>query len=136
MRKTIFCTMLAFIIATSLVAQNDGERRKSNAQNEKTRFEQMQEEIRIEKAEYFSRELRLTSEEAKNFWPIYNRYTEEEKAIRDKYRVKGTSEKDFPVRPDFLKMSAQEAKQALDNHMKEEREINSLNENYSTEFQK
>lgn len=136
MKKIIFCAICALLCATSLIAQSREVAKKDKAKNDKTRFEQLQEEIRVEKIAYFSHELELSAQEAQKFWPIYDEYSEQERAIRDKYMIKDTTEDGFPVRPEFLKMSNAEAQQALTNHLNEEKEVLALQSQYSKELQK
>lgn len=138
MKQIIFSTILALLCATSLLAQK-GETKghlKAANKNDKNRFEQLQEELKVEKVAYFSHELELSVEEAQKFWPIYNKYAQAEKAIRDKYIINDTTSDGFPVRPEFLKMSDKDAQKALADHLKEQEEINNLQKQYSTELQK
>lgn len=46
------------------------------------------------KIAYLTKKLDLSPEEAQRFWPIYNKYTEEVRGIRQEQRQKNTSELD------------------------------------------
>lgn len=68
------------------------------------RFEENRERIEAQKVAYLTRELNLTPEEAQQFWPVYNEFSEKREAIiktnRDQMRrlkemdISGISEKE------------------------------------------
>jgi hypothetical protein len=52
------------------------------AQPSTKRFEERKEKIEALKVAFITRELNLTSEEAKQFWPVYNNFEEEMRSLR------------------------------------------------------
>jgi len=143
MKRTIIIALVSLITMPTLFAQG-GFRpdfkpdRMGDERCEKgDRMEMFKEKIRVEKVAFITSELDLNYEEAQKFWPIYNQYDKELMAIRDKNRPKDTIfHNGFPKRPDFLKMSEEEAQTILRNHIQTERDVISLQEKYSKEFLK
>lgn len=55
--------------------------------------EKMKERIRAQKVAFITDKLDLTSEEAQNFWPIYNEIEEKKEALRKKSTLKRKAKK-------------------------------------------
>lgn len=75
MKMKVFFILAIIGASTSLLAQPKGNKR-----------DEIREKIHAEKVAFIATELALTPEEAKTFWPIYNKYEAELDAIRDKRR--------------------------------------------------
>lgn len=83
--KKIFFLILALTVCTLGFAQ-DNQDAKKNRPEGKERFEQMMSEIQSRKIAFFTKQLKLTSEEAKVFWPVYYKCDDEKTAARKETR--------------------------------------------------
>ncbi len=83
--KKIFFLILAMAFCSLGFAQ-DNQNGRSNKQDRKEKFEQMMAEIQSRKIAFFTKQLKLTSEEAKVFWPVYYKCDEERNAARKEIR--------------------------------------------------
>jgi len=92
MKKYILILLLS-VIAIGSHAQD----RNSDDIDRKRKHKNERKESRIEakKIGFITEELDLTTEEAQNFWPIYNEFHKKIRSIKDEKRQKGRSEKDF-----------------------------------------
>ena len=70
MKPIFYLTMFAFLFATGSYAQADLESR-----------------IQQERVAFFNRELQLTDSEAEQFWPLYDQYRADEKALKKSYNL-------------------------------------------------
>lgn len=142
MKRIIIIMLVSLMTIPAMFAQEDRPDFKPDERNDDRprngdRMEMLHEKLRGEKVAFITEELELTYEEAQNFWPIYNKYDNELRTIRDKNMPKDTTyRKGFPTRPDFLKMSEEEAQTILKNHIQTERDVISLQEKYSKELHK
>lgn len=143
MKRTIIIALVSLITMPALFAQGGfrpdfkPERMGDERCEKGDRMEKFKEKIKVEKVAFITSELELTYEEAQKFWPIYNQYDNELMSLRDKNRPKDTIlNNGFPKRPDFLKMSEEEAQTILRNHIETEKDVISLQEKYSKEFLK
>ncbi len=86
MKKFLFL-ILTIMVCSSAFAQNEGRENK-NKQNpaDKQKFEQMKADIQSRKIAFFTKQLKLSSEEAKVFWPVYYKCEEERDAARNEIR--------------------------------------------------
>lgn len=73
MKKYKIITLLIFLISTSTFAQG-GKLRE--------RFQQKKEQVKSLKVAYITEELKLTSNEAEKFWPLYNAFEEKQMTLR------------------------------------------------------
>lgn len=99
--------------------------------------ESFQKKITTHKIAFITVKLDLSQEEAMKFWPIFNKYDAELKAIRDRncpMVERDTTKR--PMRPDFSKLSETQAREILNNHLKMEKEIIAVKEKYAKEFEK
>lgn len=85
-----------------------------------------QERINAAKVAYITDRINLTEKEAAAFWPVYNRFEDEKKAITKKYSVK--NKKDW--------MSDSEAEKFMLDRMQMEEEILKLKRDYYWDFKK
>ena len=51
--------------------------------------QQRKERIESYRIAYFTEKLQLTPDESKDFWPLFNQFEEDQKALRAKYNLKG-----------------------------------------------
>lgn len=80
---------------------------------------------------YITRQLNLTPEEAQQFWPVYNQYQDELKALRKDRR------KDLqPTNSQFSTMSDQEVEEAVENLVLLKQREHDLFLKYHEEFKK
>lgn len=104
-------TVITFLWATTVVAQPKKERVEA---------------LRIA---YISERLQLTPDEAKMFWPVYNKLEAEVKELRKKYRIRDEEE-------DMETMSEEEAEKKLNELIAfKEAQLN-LAKKYQTELKK
>jgi hypothetical protein len=83
------------------------------------------ERIQAMKAAFITDRLRLTPEEAQQFWPLYNQFEEAERELRQAYR---------PERP-IEEMSDAEAMEFLNRHLEMEEKLIDLRRRYIGRFQ-
>ena len=142
MKRTIIIMLVSLMTIPAMFAQEGRpefkpEGRRDDRPEKGDRMEMFHQKFRGEKVAFITEELELTYEEAQNFWPIYNQYDNELRAIREKNMPKDSIfHKGFPTRPDFLKMSEEEAQTILRTHIQTERDVISLQEKYSKELHK
>lgn len=83
------------------------------AQGNRPGQEGMEDRIEAQRVAFITQRLRLTSEEAQVFWPLYNEYQDKLKGIKDQ----------LPARPEIMRMSDDEAesylKRTLDTEQRE-----------------
>lgn len=84
------------------------------------------ERIKAMKVTYISNRLDLSTDEAEKFWPIYSANEKAEKAIRQKYRFKGS----------LITITDNEADEAIQNHIKMSEELLEQKRKYLTDLQK
>jgi Spy/CpxP family protein refolding chaperone len=77
MMKKYLMIVLALGMAVGLLAQ------KRTHGGEKMTNEERQERFQSMKVAHLTKELDLTPEQAQAFWPVYNKYADEKKAVRD-----------------------------------------------------
>lgn len=77
-----------------------------------SRMQEKKEQIEAMKIGFITKQLDLTSEEAKNFWPVYNQYQKELDDLRKKRRGDRREAKD-----DFENMSDKEMEKVVDDEI-------------------
>lgn len=73
----IFCMMVTAIILLSqtlIIAQSE------------TGFQSKKEKIETQKVAFITTKLNLTTDESKNFWPVYNEYETKQEATREEFK--------------------------------------------------
>jgi len=80
--KKLFFLVFAMTICTFAFAQNDKESKKEQ-------YEKRMAEIQSLKIAFFTKHLHLTSEEAQEFWPVYNNCEKERDVVRRAIRKSG-----------------------------------------------
>ncbi|MFA4852351.1 MAG: hypothetical protein WC868_06705 [Bacteroidales bacterium] len=113
-----FCMMITAII---LLSQT-----RAMAQREKD-FENKKEKIEAQKVAFITTKLNLTTEESKNFWPVYNEYETKKEALRKNFKK---TYKFIP--PDSL--TETQAKERITAELKMEQSLLDLKEEYTTKF--
>jgi hypothetical protein len=119
--QTTFITAIILLTATLGFAQDAGKGKYSPEQKEK---------IEALKVSFLTEKMNLTPEEAQKFWPVYNKYKEERKALKQDMRgLKGE-------KPDFNTMSDQDLNNMMEQKfVKEQKELD-LQKKYHAEFKK
>jgi len=90
-------------------------------------FENKKEDIEAQKVAFITTKLNLTTDEAKNFWPVYNEYETKKEAIR----------KDFHTNNKFThsdSLTDAQAKERITAELKMEQSLLNLKEEYMTKF--
>ncbi len=90
--------IIAIIIAANLAAQPQRQGRPDGMHHDERR-----EAIEARKIAYITKQLSLSSEEARAFWPIYNEYTEKVEELSNTFREQREQ------LPDVSEMSEEEA---------------------------
>jgi hypothetical protein len=115
----IFCMVVTAIIVLSQT--------RTIAQSE-TSFQTKKEQIESQKVAFITTKLNLTTEESKNFWPIYNEYETKKEAIRKEFKTANKLES-----TDSL--TETEAKDRITAELKMEQDLLDLKVAYATKFQ-
>lgn len=101
---------------------------RSIAQSQtETGFQSKKEKIETQKVAYITTQLDLTTDESKNFWPIYNEYQTKKEAIRKEFNKTYKQSA-----PDSL--TEAQAKERITAELKMEQDLLDLKEEYSTKF--
>jgi len=120
--KNLILAATFLIASTAVVAQPQG-RQGAKAQKVKERVETAH-------IAFLTKQLELTPEEAQVFWPIYNQYQAEMKAVRAKYRQKsGALELES-----IDNMTDKEAIKAMQDHKALMDETHAIKAKYHTKF--
>lgn len=91
--------------------------------------EKKEDKVKAWKIAFITERLDLTSEEAQKFWPIFNAFEAENKALREKYKLEPDANKDGQV-------SEEEAEKALAKQVEFHQAQTDLLKKYNTEFKK
>lgn len=93
-------------------------------QGNRPRQEMLEDRIEAQRVAFITQRLRLTADEAQLFWPIYNEYEADLKALKEEQ----------PFRPEIMKMSDEEAEDFLRKTLDlEQRELD-LRKHYISRF--
>lgn len=104
MKKITGLVVAALLISTNLIFAQPGKKFQDGGPKE--------EKIEAFKIGFLTKRLDLTPEEAKVFWPVFNKYTDELKELR-KNRRKALLE----AREDFSSMPEKDVEKLVDNEM-------------------
>lgn len=77
--KNIITIIVCILFTISISAQDDSKERHGDRKDKKQKMEKRMESKKIG---YITDELDLTASEAQSFWPIYNEFQKEKKALR------------------------------------------------------
>ncbi|MGZ4034956.1 MAG: hypothetical protein ACXVPY_01010 [Bacteroidia bacterium] len=121
--KTKLKIMIALIglFTNTIIAQPKGPRAQRN--------EEKRENIEALKVAFLTDKLSLTPEEAQQFWPVYNQYTEKLQELRKKRRQ---GDKDIKLNYDAL--SDKEIEQAIDADLANRQKELDLQKEYNAKF--
>lgn len=100
MKKMILTICMSMLATFNMLAQPG------------SRMQEKKEQIEAMKIGFITKQLDLTSEEAKNFWPVYNQYQKELDDLRKKRRGDRREAKD-----DFENMSDKEMEKVVDDEI-------------------
>lgn len=89
-----YISILAFLILTTGVMAQEHEGIKNDGER-KHKSERRDSRMEAKKIGYITEKLDLSTEEAQNFWPVYNEFQEKMKILKEETRKKGRSDKDF-----------------------------------------
>ena len=89
------------------------------------------EKIEALKVGFITEELDLTADEAQKFWPVYNRYEDEMKALRKSRKIEMMT-----MRMNIDSLSDAEVSKAIDNELAFQQQEVELRKKYVTEFRK
>lgn len=107
-----FTTLIITILVTSISIGQDGEH-----------SEQVKERMKAQRTAYITQKLELTESEAQKFWPIFNEYSAERKALK----LEKSSELS-------LKTSDKEAEMAINNYFDNKNKELELQKKYVNRF--
>ena len=99
--KNSLLILIFFLSCTIAFAQPGGKR-----------FEERREKIEALKIAFLTKELNLTSEEAKGFWPVYNKFEEEMHTLRENRRKERGE-----MKADIESMTDKEAEQFVNSEI-------------------
>lgn len=113
MKKIFVGIAILFLVHSSISAQQRGQRAAN------------QEKIQAFKVSFFTEKLQLSPAEAEKFWPLFNQFEKDKKALRSKYDKKGS-------RIELL--SDNEVKDYILRQMEKEQEMIDLRKGYIMDF--
>ncbi len=95
------------------------------------KMDERREEIETMKIGFITKKLDLSSEEAKTFWPVYNKFQDELEAIRKQRR---NDMRDF--RENFKELNDKEAEKLIDNEIASRQKELDVMKSYHLQFKK
>jgi len=118
--KQLIIVSLLVLITTLNFAQNG------------QRINKIKDKINAQKVAYITRELDLTPQEAQQFWPVYNEFETQRKAINKEFIGKNIEERQVNTN----ELSDKEALEMADNHIILAQKLLDLRKKYHAEFKK
>jgi hypothetical protein len=112
-----------------LIGQNSQVDAKYQHQDGKGKQHDGKKNIEAQRIAYITKELDLTPDESKVFWPVYNEYDAKRQKLKKSFKESGDFHK-----PDFDKLTEKEANQILDNQIIEAQKFLDLRKEYHTKF--
>ncbi|MCY7408951.1 MAG: hypothetical protein LH473_01635 [Chitinophagales bacterium] len=88
-------------------------------------------EVEARRIGFITKELQLTPDEAKVFWPVYNKFRDEMDALR-----KGRASELLGAKMNFDSMTAEEVSKLIDNEFASRQKEIDLQRRYNVEFKK
>lgn len=119
MKKLILSTLFCAIVAITFAQPPHGQHPS------KEQFEKM----KAHKATFITNELKLTAEEAQNFWPIYNEMDEKLHQLREKHRTSRENSK-------IENMNDTEIEKTIEEHFNFRQQELNLEKEYAEKFKK
>lgn len=117
----ITAVFLAFCICTSIAFAQEGVDRSEKKEN--------RENIEAMKVAFITQKLDLTPQEAQQFWPVYNQFTDRAKELRKKRRQDNRE-----ARSNFDELSDKEVEQAIMTDMSNRQKELDLQREYHEKF--
>ncbi|MEI6822688.1 MAG: hypothetical protein WCL51_12205 [Bacteroidota bacterium] len=96
------------------------------------RLNKIKDKINAQKVAYITKELDLTPQEAQQFWPVYNEFETQRKAINKDFKGQNIEERQI----DFNTLSDKDALEMADNHIILAQKVLDLRKKYHAEFKK
>ncbi|HEX8515824.1 MAG TPA: hypothetical protein VF868_06460 [Bacteroidia bacterium] len=121
---TITRLLLSSLLFLSLVSHAQGQSPRGREQREEKR-----DNIESMKIAFLTKKLSLTPEEAQQFWPVYNQYTDKIQELRRKRR---TEHKE--IKHNIDEMSDKEVEQDVDNEIIFRQKEIDIQKEYHTKF--
>lgn len=138
MKKLMLLALVGLLSLSTQAQHKAGNKNDCREKNHRGfNSEDFRKKIEVHKIAYITKELDLTKEEAQKFWPIYNQYESELRAIREKScpMMKDTIAKKEMKHPDLSKMSDKEAKDFVEKQINMEKDLAALKEKYAKQFE-
>lgn len=118
--------ILALFMQTNFVNAQEAKQRNGNKSNQAG---PNREKIEAQRIAFITKELDLTPDEAKVFWPVYNEYDKKRHELKKTYKNAGDLHK-----PEIEKLTEKEAIQILDNQIIEAQKLLDLRKEYHAKF--
>ena len=96
------------------------------------RLNKIKDKINAQKVAYITKELDLTPQEAQQFWPVYNEFETQRKAINKDFKGQNIEERQI----DFNTLSDKDALEMADNHIILAQKVLDIRKKYHAEFKK
>ena len=113
--------MAIILLSSPALAQQPNEKDGHSGAN--------REKMEAQRVAFITQQLKLTPEEAKVFWPVYNEYDAKRQALKKSFRESG-----YMHREDLDKLTQKEAEQILDNQIVEAQKFLDLRKEYHSKF--
>jgi Spy/CpxP family protein refolding chaperone len=110
--KTITFSRILLISFIFLSAVSFAQQQNPKPRRDKEQREEKRDNIESMKIAFLTKKLNLTPEEAQQFWPVYNQYTDKLQELRRKRRMENKEAKH-----NFEEMSDKEVEHAVDNEI-------------------
>ncbi len=118
MKAKLILMAIALFTSVNLFAQEDNDNKKTK-----------REELEAQKVAFITTQLDLTTDEAKDFWPLYNEREKEMREVRKKIREQVKEGKTMD------EMTDDEVKKMMEEVIKLKKEELEIEEKYNTKFQ-
>ena len=96
------------------------------------RLNKIKDKINAQKVAYITKELDLTPQEAQQFWPVYNEFETQRKAINKDFKGQNIEERQI----DFNTLSDKDALEMADNHIILAQKVLDIRKKYHAELKK
>ncbi len=116
MNKMWICLAMLYCSTWAVMAQEDDSMMRGAAG----------ERVKAMKVAFITDRLNLTPQESQEFWPLYNQYEEEQRKIREKYKLSFN----------YANMTNAEAEKVLNNALELEQQMLNLKRDYMQRFRK
>lgn len=116
-------------LSSALLAQPGNRQPGQKPGPRQQQMQEKKEDIESMKIAFLTKKLELTPEEAQQFWPVYNQYSDKLNEIRKKRRQDLRTAKN-----NFDEMSDKEVEQAVDNEMNFRQKELDIQKEYNAKF--